>query len=78
MNVLRLLLSLLQDGAIYLRGQMMRIKKTRPIAVRIVRATRKVWRKDNQVIDVWGRTCESTGAGKQGQMIIKITVIPYG
>jgi hypothetical protein len=44
-------LLLLQKPGVYFRGQITRIKKTKPSPVRIVRATRKLWRKESQVID---------------------------
>jgi hypothetical protein len=43
-------LLLLQKPAVYLRGQITRIKKTKPSPVKTVRATRKLWRKESQVI----------------------------
>jgi len=49
-------LLLLQKPSVYLRGQITRIKKTKPSTVRIVSATRKLWRKESQVID-WRGVC---------------------
>jgi hypothetical protein len=56
---------LLQRRGDYLRGQMRRIKKTRLMAVRMERATRKDWRKESQVI-CGGLDSHSENRGKLG------------